>query len=412
MPVMVDNERVYSRVGYTNTWDVNRATTAVTGPWEHFKTLLTGVSSVDSPPGKRLINPHTYTKFKVFNHGTTESQSGYAYTHPMGYNALSYLRISAIGLFSNPYSGSLVLDPNWAGLEGRCLEKVLEKARGAHANLSVDFAEGMQTLAMLRKATKLRKLVFEFARDVVKHRGYKKIRPGPTQGQRRLDYVNSKWLEYRYGWMPLVHSIYDLVDALRKQRVSSWVYLEGRSGRKEQRIDIVGSTSSISNPRKRLKVDGSYRAKLGANFSLPTGYEFSDFTSLNPLLIAWELVPFSFIADWFVGIGQCLENWENYYLYRNRFMGGFMTRSAKEERTASSGYSVSTGIVYTHQGNPADQTYFQSNKGNSDCTMTMMQRRVLTSLPTPYGPRVKANLKPKQFLDIAALVGTYVRKFR
>lgn len=306
----------------------------------------------------------------------------------------------------------------WPTTDGRALEKILESARGAHANLSVDFAEGMSTIAMLRKATKLRKLVFEFTRDVVKQRGYKKIRPGPSQGQRRLDYVTGKWLEGRYGWMPLISSLYDLVDAIRKERVSNPIFLKARSGaidKRTQRLNVDSGGPWLGLGKAELEIASSYRTEIGAAFTLPSGYTFSDFTSLNPLLVAWELVPFSFIADWFVGVGQCLENWENYFLYRNRFLGGYRTNTLKEERKLSIIERTLMPDRWDLSGSKpvlANGYYKWYSSKHAKFTLKYLYRVPLLSLPTPTGPRVKANLQPKHFMDIASLVQQHVKRFR
>lgn len=304
-----------------------------------------------------------------------------------------------------------ILDPQWQGLIGRSIEKVLAQARGSHANLSVDFAEGGQTIAMLRNALRLKKFVIEFATQVVKARGYRKIRSGPTQGQRRLDYVNGKWLEYRYGWMPLVSSIYDMADALRKQRVSSLVVLKGRSGRQEQRTVYFGA-GTRGSPFNYATISGSYRVETAGYFSIPTNASVSDFTSLNPLLIAWELVPFSFVADWFVGVGQCLENWENYFLYRNNFITGYQTTSSREIRTGQIYGASSSPLDIAPNGALRDKIYYESINSLAQIKYSARYRGPLSSLPTPGGPRVKLGLKPKQMLDVAALIGQAVKRFR
>lgn len=424
MAIMANRLSQLLGVNTSNYGDRYGSTTSVTpGNPKYSYEMLGVVTTSGKPVSFKSVNPH---KFKII---LKQFNPLYFSASGMYHNAGYWQTISASG-FAFPWKGTINypgdgihLENRFSAIEGRALEKVLAQARGAHANLSVDFAEAGQTLAMLRKAGRLRKVVFEFARDVVKNKGYRKIRPGPTQNQRRLDYVNRKWLEYRYGWMPLVNSIYDLVDALRKERVSSLTTLTGRSGMQQEKIELAGSAADRANPERVLKINLSQRVHLSCDFALPTGYTFSDFTSMNPLLIAWELVPFSFIADWFIGVGQCLENWENYFLYRNRFVSGYKTLTQLEDRSYTrkyfySGYAGTFPPYYDEStgswtgGNPKDGPSWQSETASGRILYKYKERIKLTSLPTPIGPRVKLGLNSKRFMDIAALVGGYVRKFR
>ena len=52
----------------------------------------------------------------------------------------------------------------------------------------------------------------------------------------------------------------------------------------------------------------------------------------NPLLTAWELTPFSFIGDWFVGVGDFLEaiNAKNHYDFKGCSITHFVNSSASE----------------------------------------------------------------------------------
>lgn len=305
-----------------------------------------------------------------------------------------------------------IAEYNETGVQARAYEKLLESVRGNHANLAVDLAEARQTVRMVAKAFKVHHLVAEFAKAVVKQRGYKKIRKGPTQGQRRLDYVNSKWLEYRYGWLPLISSIYEIGEVLKKKHTTSRVLIKGRSG---QKIEIKGQPAGDGTrqyPFKEMVLQGSYRCEYGAVFDLPTGPQFSDWTSLNPASIAWELVPFSFVADWFVGVGQCLENWENWFLYRNHFVIGYKTISYSERRSTDRRGRTVYQPRYHPDGTMVDQVLTEGIQQNTFTSGKGMVRSRLLTLPTPGGPRVKVDLNSKRMLDAAALISQVVRKYR
>lgn len=417
MPVMSSRNNTYNRPGYFEDSSANHSSSGPTSPGEVFVDYLYAeTTNRPKPIDYTAINPQTFYKLLIHNRARSATYLYKAYGFPENRRRWTEYRRTPYPSdkgWPNPYSTGGSGGGNWSMTDGRALEKLLEQVRGTHANLSVDFAEGRQTLAMLAKAVKVKQYVFEFARDIVKSRKYRKIRPGPTQGQRRLDYVNGKWLEYRYGWMPLVSSLYDLTDALRKERVSGPVVLKARSGRKAQLKYKDARAGNLGTVNTLLTIDQSQRSEYCGRFQLQPGYSFADFTSLNPALVAWELLPFSFIADWFLGIGQCLENWENYFLYRNAYQGGYLTRTTKEDRVVYTYEYASRAYTYFPDGSISNSGYFLWNDTQtSTIFQRYKQRYPLASLPTPNGPRVKANLQPKQFMDIAALVSQYVKKFR
>lgn len=290
-------------------------------------------------------------------------------------------------------------DVDWARVDDRCLEKIFDQLRG-NSNLIVDFAEGGSTIKMISNLRKLRK---EFIKTVVSTKKSKRYK-GLTSGQQRLDYLTSKWLEVRYGWMPLIYSTYDALDTLGRRFQGGLFPVGGRSG-----VTIEDTTTSgdgtYQSPTVKRKRILRYRTEMNLQFRLPVGNQLYDWTSLNPVGIAWELTPLSFVADWFVNIGDLLSLWENYFIFANKFERGYKTRSySLEVITTVSGLSVSP-IIRAPNGDPYDQTYSQSVAGGDRVYKKYMNREVLQFLPSPsQGVRFKPNLNAKRLLDAASLL--------
>jgi hypothetical protein len=57
-----------------------------------------------------------------------------------------------------------------------------------------------------------------------------------------------------------------------------------------------------------------WRCELGAEIfvSNPNLYLANKLGFVNPGVIAWELVPFSFVIDWFVPVGNFLSQWTDF----------------------------------------------------------------------------------------------------
>jgi hypothetical protein len=114
----------------------------------------------------------------------------------------------------------------------------------------------------------------------------------------------STYLEMHFGWEPMVQDIYDAVEVLQEPI-------------KDVRIRAAASRFVKSKVYIGGEWDGSsqwdygrdYRVKYGCDVAVanPNLWLANQLGLLNPLTIAWELVPFSFVADWFFNVEQFLS---------------------------------------------------------------------------------------------------------
>lgn len=118
---------------------------------------------------------------------------------------------------------------------------------------------------------------------------------------------SARWLEAQYGWLPLMSDMYGIYEDARKgffrePRISA----KGRAtdqGTRPVKLNqlLYEGTNSVSYTQSAfVRLDyvlDSERLRQAVQKGLT-----------NPLEVAWELVPFSFIADWFVPIGDFLSS--------------------------------------------------------------------------------------------------------
>ena len=132
--------------------------------------------------------------------------------------------------------------------------------------------------------------------------------PKPTRGRETARSFSSLYLEAHFGWRPLVKDVHDglrvLDNPMAPQRV---------------RASATGPYSSPSN-FTRVTQDASWKyhesqiidfkqtVTLQADIIIvnPNLAMMQQFGVANPVSIAWELVPFSFVLDWFVNVGDYL----------------------------------------------------------------------------------------------------------
>lgn len=295
------------------------------------------------------------------------------------------------------------------------LAKVYDELRSG-PNLIVDLAEGGATLRMLKGTLRFRSVLKDFFNQLVIPR---KLR-GASRGQQRLDYMTGKWLEYRYGWTPLVLSIYDAFDQLHREYDNKIITVKTRSGHSDTETVRVTNAFTPSNFVASPAVGAStevwqhshsHRCEYFIRFAPPPGQQIWNWTSLNPASIAWELTPLSFVADWLFTISQYLELMENTVIYSRFFLDGYRTDTYKatvfRDKTE---YAESRALALSNS--VFTQSYSDFSKG-AGFEVRIKDRQILSSLPFPEGIHLKVKVNAKRQLDAAALVHQLVaRRFR
>ena len=126
-------------------------------------------------------------------------------------------------------------------------------------------------------------------------------------GQPRGKEIPQRWLELQYGWLPLLGDIHALGNEIFRTPVFQvrTTRLQNFEGFQVFKRYSDGGTlvDEYSTPFKTLR-----RMTFVTQFRIDsaTVTTLDNLGVLNPTLVAWEAVPFSFIVDWFLPIGDWL----------------------------------------------------------------------------------------------------------
>lgn len=123
--------------------------------------------------------------------------------------------------------------------------------------------------------------------------------------------ASNAWLELHFGWVPLIKDIYDAVNVLQSNIPSNTVKAVSGS---ELRIPIVGNDfHGLHKYQVLMKIQAEVFVE-NPNLALA-----NQMGLINPASVAWELVPFSFVVDWFLPVGNFLNSFTDLVGYDVKF---------------------------------------------------------------------------------------------
>lgn len=189
----------------------------------------------------------------------------------------------------------------------RALVKALGKTADAKVNLAVSLAEAHKTSTMiLDSASRIYKAFRSFKRGNLKG-----VAENLNITPRRL---HNNWLAYKYGWMPLLNEVKGAAEFFAQQSLGgrpprfSVSATETLSHEQSGVVGMHNPIGTLSVPVTRSHMNESkFRVKIWLEVTNPAFNQLQQLGLTNPAEVAWELVPFSFVFDWFISVGDYLK---------------------------------------------------------------------------------------------------------
>lgn len=120
-----------------------------------------------------------------------------------------------------------------------------------------------------------------------------------TRSLRRL---GSLWMAYRYSIMPLMYSFKDILKVMNTFQITT--------DKVTKRISTPVTVNTGSSPLYQILVDevGEIRITSTVVCKYSTAkLAQADRVGVNPFNTAWEFIPYSWIADWFINAGDTIN---------------------------------------------------------------------------------------------------------
>lgn len=343
----------------------------------------------------------------------------------MRYHSSGTSTVEAVGYIrGDPDTGSTLGDFNAQMLypnttSAKALNKCLSRSKGMKVNLAQMYGERRQTVGLVinslnrlvNLAGALKKGNIAEARrlingspgkDTVKRvsvwnrdgthvigKRFVHTRKGKTAGLPPGQTFANLWLEYQYGWRPLLGDIYGACEEIANTYYAPKMLRVSATAR-----ETIEQKNYLYTGVSHEQCDRIVRNHSHVVFMFQEPTEWTNVLSRtglsNPAHLAWELLPYSFVVDWLVPVGDYLSNLDA-TVGLNFKKGSTMTRQTIDFTSRMvphvTGYSTLTysGSVVTRR---------RDSKSRS----------VYTSVPNVPLPVVSPSLGTERFLSALSLL--------
>lgn len=195
----------------------------------------------------------------------------------------------------------------WADCQGR----IDEAAPYIQAAASKIYSQGWDALTFLAELKetvalfKLKQTSFAKLTRRLSDRIQRKKRYIPTNKD-IAEAWDDAWLTSRFGVRTLFYDMQDITKLLANWNEQRTRFIE-RAGFSESWEETPHNPGTKLLHDGDVTFSGNIHHKLSVRGSVVADIAPPDI-ALNPVVTAWELVPYSFVVDWFVGVGRWLES--------------------------------------------------------------------------------------------------------
>jgi len=336
--------------------------------------------------GTILVNSEPSVHATVYNPSTKTTYSLFGKGWPSG----------STPVFAKGSSSSATAD-------SVALGQYIENARNIqHAFKGMQFVGELgETIALLRRPTAE---IFNLLQAILG--GYRKAASLKSLAQ--IESAIAKvWLQYAFAWRPLLADARDAVEAYNRvlgksQSLRCRGYGEDTillSSFSDKACSYTSNLQCITNHLTTRKVSVSYFGSVAGGFEGGASAPMSTFgfSADEFLPTVWELIPYSFVADYFTNIGEMISA----ATFVNAGLA-WTSRTVRQEtiNTLSASYAPTTNI-----GPPFIQTGGGGGTWSTSWTTVQRTREVLPGVP---GFRFKCpGTGSTKWYNLAALTSSF-----
>lgn len=403
-------KRVELKLGYTpyvGYWQDHFVYNISKGSGRHFETQT--MSDVETPGFKRkskegcIINSpmtssreilrdipvtldslyyyHHYSGFKRGNHYTGEISASVA----VGFNG-------SLDSFSVPMDDSIDVED----------VKAIAVSK-AHSNIGlqetaalVTLGEGKETVKFLTNTVRHAVRIFYAIRRL----NFKYLRKQISRKE-----LEKRYMEYRYALRPLANDVQTTAQAF-KADVKNHTRQTFR-GFAQRSVSNNPKTSTVSwdyvKFDKTLKAERSVKARAGVLCAIEHVNELALWGLDRPFEAVWDLIPFSFIADWFFNIGSVIGSFTPNYGIRDLASWVVIEEKTRYEWKVSNIRAPSL---------PAYYTTISTGGSGGILSREIVRKTRVVGPKRSFIPRLDVNLDGLKLLDLSIIAKSLASGFK
>lgn len=280
--------------------------------------------------------------------------------------------------------------------------EAIARARTSQLDAGTFAAEFNKTIQMILR---FRENTFGRAESIV--RDLERTRTRKDYAQKAIRHAVSTfdqaWLEGRYGWRTLAYDLKDITDAVAKLKSGNWFSLERAYAKDEvHSVDtwsnnlcrIINKTGAVFNDWTYVSGSMTGTKTIQRRAGCIVEMAVNGIAFIDPLVTTWEVIPFSFILDWFLNVGKNISAF-------SPFAAGTLKGVWTSERTL---------IDYVFEGslaptNPNDSTRTQWAKAKANGTFKTQYCSYVRSKVTNPSFTLEYDLRLdwQKLVDLAAI---------
>lgn len=212
-----------------------------------------------------------------------------------------------------------------AAMYGQAYERFKSKLSD-RASIGVSLLELDQSVAMIAaRSTQLIRFGKQLRRGNLVGASHELRLSAVPKGAKASKSFANNYLEFHFGWAPLIGDIHSAIDVL--QSPVKTCNPKGSSSEPDKNVAFetpvkyrldgnVGMCGSSYKSRDTYRyMIGKRRVTVGADVrvSNPNLWLANQLGLINPAVLVYELIPFSFVADWFINVEQFLSSGTDFY---------------------------------------------------------------------------------------------------
>lgn len=268
---------------------------------------------------------------------------------------------------------------------GICGWHIHEEDIAAHAPLHGDkyvqeaasriYSHGWDALTFLAELASIRTMfagAVKTAANIARPKNWKRIS------------ATNEWLSYRYGWRTLMYDIKDIHQCILNldEKQTRFSERAGNSYSNSYQTEYFKQYTHYSlEGLTQDAVSVNLRGSVTADISIPK-------VLINPVATAWELIPFSFVLDWFVSVGKWIEA-ASFDLLAQAY-------------AASWGYRIDMDRTFQMEIGSTESTFSSGYHNEFGQSLASLTVRVPSSVP-PH-PHFRLRLDQFKIMDLVGLV--------